>query len=246
MVCVRRHAVWGGGFFRPFVWFHALPFRFGKACGRFFHGCESLPPIGSNGQIPNLKRAGLFAKWKIGFLDLVNAWLLPICFEARKFRPFVKKTEQVSRLLCRFLRPFVGFHLTFSRHGIAQSLSALALLIWLNEKVGLHPTFSRHGIAQSLSALALLIWLNEKVLFFIFSIQLPHSPISRFGLRGGDKIGLCGGWGCLRPLLSKVGYHNVNFSTQVNVKQTSLACRLLFGVKKQTCCGRLACKTFVY
>ena len=57
----------------------------------------------------------------------------------------------------------VGFHPTFSRHGIAQILSALALLIWLNEKVGFHPTFSRHGIAQSLSALALLIWLNEKV-----------------------------------------------------------------------------------
>ena len=30
-------------------------------------------------------------------------------------------------------------------------------------KVGFHPTFSRHGIAQILSALALLIWLNEKV-----------------------------------------------------------------------------------
>ena len=57
----------------------------------------------------------------------------------------------------------VGFHPTFSRHGIAQILSALALLIWLNEKVGFHPTFSRHGIAQSLSALVLLIWLNEKV-----------------------------------------------------------------------------------
>ena len=92
-----------------------------------------------------------------------------------------------------WLNEKVGVHPTFSRHGIAQSLSALALLIWLNEKVGLHPTFSRHGIAQILSVLALLIWLNEKVLFFIFSIQLPHSPISRFGLRGGDKIGLCGG-----------------------------------------------------
>ncbi|MDD6584456.1 MAG: hypothetical protein PUF07_05565, partial [Bacteroidales bacterium] len=46
-----------------------------------------------------------------------------------------------------------------------QSLRALALLIWLNEKVGFHPTFSRHGIAQSLSALALLIWLNEKVVY---------------------------------------------------------------------------------
>ena len=31
--------------------------------------------------------------------------------------------------------------------------------------VGLHPTFSRHGIAQILSALGELIWLNEKVLF---------------------------------------------------------------------------------
>ncbi|MDD6920931.1 MAG: hypothetical protein PUI86_00865 [Bacteroidales bacterium] len=68
----------------------------------------------------------------------------------------------------------VGFHPTFSRHGIAQSLSALALLIWLNEKVGLHPTFSRHGIAQSFSALALLIWLNEKVGF--------HPAFSRHGV----------------------------------------------------------------
>ena len=33
------------------------------------------------------------------------------------------------------------------------------------KKVGFHPTFSRHGIAQILSALALLIWLNEKVRF---------------------------------------------------------------------------------
>ena len=31
--------------------------------------------------------------------------------------------------------------------------------------LGFHPTFSRHGIAQSLSALALRIWLNEKVYF---------------------------------------------------------------------------------
>ncbi|MCI6724947.1 MAG: hypothetical protein MR446_00645 [Bacteroidales bacterium] len=60
-------------------------------------------------------------------------------------------------------RLILGFHPTFSRHGIAQILSVLALLIWLNEKVGFHPTFSRHGIAQILSALALLIWLNEKV-----------------------------------------------------------------------------------
>ena len=33
----------------------------------------TLPSIDGNGQSPNLKRAGLFAKWKIGFLDLVNA-----------------------------------------------------------------------------------------------------------------------------------------------------------------------------
>ena len=31
---------------------------------------------------------------------------------------------------------FLGFYPTFSRHGIAQILSALALLIWLDEKVG--------------------------------------------------------------------------------------------------------------
>ena len=63
--------------------------------------------------------------------------------------------------------PFASaaFHLTFSRHGIAHSLSALALRIWLDEKVEFHPTFSRHGIVQILSALALLIWLNEKVEF---------------------------------------------------------------------------------
>ena len=32
----------------------------------------------------------------------------------------------------------------------------------MKRKVGFHPTFSRHGIAQA--SLALLIWLNEKVL----------------------------------------------------------------------------------
>ena len=36
--------------------------------------------------------------------------------------------------------------------------------------LGFHPTFSRHGIAQILSALALLIWLNEKVLFPSFCL----------------------------------------------------------------------------
>ena len=77
--------------------------------------------------------------------------------------------------------------------GLRDTPSWLPWVAGRRGRVGFHPTFSRHGIAQSLSALALLIWLNEKVLFFIFSIQLPHSPISRFGLRGGDKIGLCGG-----------------------------------------------------
>ena len=60
-------------------------------------------------------------------------------------------------------RSVVEFHSTFSRHGIAQILSALALLIWLDEKVGFHPTFSRLGIAQSLQTLALHIWLDDKV-----------------------------------------------------------------------------------
>lgn len=37
--------------------------------------------------------------------------------------------------------PFASaaFHPTLSRHGIAQSLSALALRIWLNEKKRCHP-----------------------------------------------------------------------------------------------------------
>ena len=62
------------------------------------------------------------------------------------------------------LRKILGFHPTFSRHGIAQILSALALLIWLDEKVGVHPTFSRHGIAQSLSALASSFGLTKRLL----------------------------------------------------------------------------------
>ena len=62
-----------------------------------------------------------------------------------------------------WLNEKVGFHPTFSHHGIAQSRQALGELIWLNEKVGVRPTFSRHGIAQSQQALALLIWLHEKV-----------------------------------------------------------------------------------
>ena len=62
------------------------------------------------------------------------------------------------------LREILGFHPTFSRHGIAQILSALALLIWLDEKVGVHPTFSRHGIAQSLSALASSFGLTKRLL----------------------------------------------------------------------------------
>ena len=69
---------------------------------------------------------------------------------------------------------FVGLHPTFSRHGIAQILSALGELIWLDEKVGVHPTFSHHGIAQILSALGELIWLNEKVVFPTF----PHFSTS--------------------------------------------------------------------
>ena len=78
------------------------------------------------------------------------------------------------------LRKIVGSHPTFSRHGIAQILSVLALLIWLNEKVGFHPTFSRHGIAQILSALALPIWLNEKVASACVVARQPPPPVIRF------------------------------------------------------------------
>ena len=79
-----------------------------------------------------------------------------------------------------WLNEKVGVRPTFSRHGIAQILSALALLIWLNEKVGFHPTFSRHGIAQILSALALLIWLNEKVASACVVARQPPPPVFRF------------------------------------------------------------------
>ena len=53
----------------------------------------------------------------------------------------------------------VGFHPSFSRHGITRASSVL--LIWLNENVGFHPSFSRHGITRASSVL--LIWLNENV-----------------------------------------------------------------------------------
>ena len=83
------------------------------------------------------------------------------------FNAFTEHPSFIGAPIQVYRTPIVGFHPTFSRHGIAQILSALALLIWLNEKVGFHPTFSRHGIAQSLSALALRIWLNEKVEFHL-------------------------------------------------------------------------------
>ena len=35
------------------------------------------------------------------------------------------------------------------------------MLIWLNENLGFHPSFSRHGITRASSVL--LIWLNENV-----------------------------------------------------------------------------------
>ena len=35
--------------------------------------------------------------------------------------------------------PILGFHPTFSRLGIAQSLQTLALHIWLDDKVFAHP-----------------------------------------------------------------------------------------------------------
>ena len=73
-----------------------------------------------------------------------------------------------------WLHEKVGFHPTFSHHGIAHSRQALGELILLNEKVGVRPTFSRHGIAQSRQALALLIWLHEKVGF--------HPTFSRHGI----------------------------------------------------------------
>ncbi len=43
------------------------------------------------------------------------------------------------------------------------------MLIWLNENVGFHPSFSRHGITQASSIM--LIWLNENVLIFIDNLR---------------------------------------------------------------------------
>ena len=48
---------------------------------------------------------------------------------------FEREGGRVQRGVMPENRSVVGFHPTFSRHGIAQILSALALLIWLDEKV---------------------------------------------------------------------------------------------------------------
>ena len=81
----------------------------------------------------------------------------------------------------------VGFHPTFSRHGIAQA--SLALLIWLIENVGFHPTFSRHGIAQA--SLALLIWLNENVDIKSFKLDTTfQSPPKRISFSAEIEINL--------------------------------------------------------
>ena len=55
-----------------------------------------------------------------------------------------------------FIRPFLAM-------ASLKACQLWASSFGLTKRLGFHPTFSRHGIAQSLSALALLIWLNEKV-----------------------------------------------------------------------------------
>ena len=50
----------------------------------------------------------------------------------------------------------------------------------LRKIVGFHPTFSRHGIAQILSALGELIWLNEKVASACVVARQPPPPVFRF------------------------------------------------------------------
>ena len=133
----------------------------------------------------------------------LNTLLLPYL----RIWPFDKPPPFGSYIGCPL--KMVEFHSTFSRHGIAQSLSALALLIWLNENVlfsaisrqakasklslvlwlnenvGFHSTFSRHGIAQSLSALALRIWLNEKVSHDDFFHMVKYAFHSIHGFVGG-------------------------------------------------------------
>ena len=73
------------------------------------------------------------------------------------------------------------FHPTFSRHGIAQSLTALALLIWLHEKVPSRA--SKCVCTDAKTFLALVKILNErelsvKEIIFIGQpfLKANHSP----------------------------------------------------------------------
>ena len=73
------------------------------------------------------------------------------------------------------------FHPTFSRHGIAQSLTALALLIWLHEKVPSRT--SKCVCTDAKTFLALVKILNErelsvKEIIFIGQpfLKANHSP----------------------------------------------------------------------
>ena len=77
-------------------------------------------------------------------------------------------TIVTTAIACLWCYKNVGFHPSFSRHGITRASSVL--LIWLNENVGFHPSFSRHGITRASSVL--LIWLNENVPLWCAT---PHS-----------------------------------------------------------------------
>ena len=72
-----------------------------------------------------------------------------IPFGGNAFNAFTEHPSFIGAPIQVYRTPIVGFHPTFSRHGIAQILSALGELIWLNEKV-VFPTFPRFSTSPLL------------------------------------------------------------------------------------------------
>ena len=58
--------------------------------------------------------------------------------------------------------------------------------VWLNEIVGFHPSFSRHGITRASSVL--LIWLNENVHINLSIILIPPTGYKKSYNRVKSKV----------------------------------------------------------
>ena len=103
-------------------------------------------------------------------LSLLILISTPFSFEKIGFHPSFSRhgITRASSILLIWLNENVEFHPSFSRHGITRASSVL--LIWLNENVEFHPSFSRHGITRASSVL--LIWLNENVHFHRLASKL--------------------------------------------------------------------------